>query len=291
MKVAIHGRNIADKQIANAYSIFDFFVKKGITPCVYASFLKHLEQATDSKLNLPTYCHSGEIPSDTDFMVSIGGDGTFLDAARFVREKNIPLVGVNLGRLGFLTYISGNDALSSIEQITTGNFTVEERSMLQASGNFFNAKHTPFALNEVTVQRKGVALIEIAVLVDNEPLSSYWADGLIMATPTGSTAYSMSAGGPIVAPCTRAIILSPIAPHNLSVRPIVVPDSSTIKVNVATREGKALLAIDNQKFEVDSGTSFEVKKSQHAIKMLKPANSNFYRTLRNKLFWGVDPRS
>lgn len=293
MRVAIHGRSTASDNIPSIISILNFLESQGVELCVYVAFLRFIKNAKAQKdvSTYATYCHSGEIPDDVEFMLSIGGDGTLLDAARFVRERSIPLIGINLGRLGFLANISTNEAESSLAQILAKKYELEERSTLKVSGPFLSAKHSPYALNEVTIQRKESSLIELAVAIDGEPLAAYWSDGLIIATPTGSTAYSMSVGGPIVSPLSANLILSPLAPHNLTIRPIVIPDSSLLTCKVNTRKGKAMVTIDNQMFDIEDGTNLTIERSLYTIKLIKLENSNFYRTLRNKLHWGFDPRN
>lgn len=287
MKVAIHGRSTALENIPRVIEILDFLEKQGVELCVYELFFDLLK----SKCCYSTYCYGKDIADDTAFMLSIGGDGTFLDAARFARERNIPLVGINIGRLGFLAYISSKEAEVSLGQILAGEYELEERSTLRVVGDFLGSKHSPYALNEVTIQRKEPSLIELAIAIDGEPLASYWSDGLIVATPTGSTAYSMSVGGPIVSPSASNLILSPLAPHNLTIRPIVIPDSSVVTCKVRTRSEKAMVTVDNQMFEVDDGAELTIERSPFVVRLIKLNSSNFYRTLRNKLHWGFDPRS
>lgn len=292
MKVTIHGRNIDVKHARQLASIFQFMERKGVVLCIYKPFRLFIEkELLINCSNYLTYDDEDGLPIDVKFMLSIGGDGTFLDAARFIKDKGVPIIGINLGRLGFLAYVSVADSIGALEQLVSGSYTLEQRSLLSVSGACFNSDHSSFALNEVTVQRKGSSLIEIEVKIDGMLLSSYWSDGLIIATPTGSTAYSMSVGGPIVSPDSANLIISPIAPHNLSIRSIVIPDSSIISVKVNTRKDSAMITLDNQMFDIESGTEFTVQKSTFTIQLVKLSDSNFYKTLRNKLFWGLDPRS
>ncbi len=291
MKIAIHGRNISVDSVATVTAIIAFLESQGAELFMYRPFATFLENQPGINHKFQTYCHTAAIPEGTKFMISLGGDGTFLDAARFVRDRGIPLLGINMGRLGFLAYISEDEALSALAQIISGDYVIEDRSVLNVSGSFLSPKHYPFALNEVTVQRKGSALIKATVEIDGELLSSYWSDGLIIATPTGSTAYAMSVGGPIVSPDTSNLTIQPIAPHNLSIRPIVISDSSLVTVRVETRVNAAMITMDNQMFDIESGTEFNVRKSTFTIKLVKLPNSSFYRILRNKLLWGFDPRN
>ena len=286
MKVAIHGRSTAPENIPRVVEILDFLERQGVELCVYEHFFELIK----SKCCYTTYCNSQDIPSETAFMLSMGGDGTFLDAARFSGERNIPLIGINIGRLGFLAYISSQDAEASLSQILAGEYELEKRSTLRVVGGFIDPKHSLYALNEVSIQRKEPSLIELAVAIDGEPLVSYWSDGLIVATPTGSTAYSMSAGGPIVSPLAANLILSPLAPHNLTIRPIIIPDSSVVTCKVHTRSEKAMVTIDNQMFDINDGAELIIEKSPFVVRLIKLNSSSFYRTLRNKLHWGIDPR-
>ncbi|MDR0660516.1 MAG: NAD kinase [Prevotellaceae bacterium] len=291
MKVAIHGRSTASENIPGIIPILDFLEDQGVELSIYTTFYQFMKDKVRHIRSYSTYCYDMDIPDNTEFMLSIGGDGTLLDAARFVRKRGIPLVGINLGRLGFLAYISCNDAKSSLSRIIAKNYTLEERSMLKISGNFLETNHTPYALNEVAVQRKEPSLIELSIAIDDEPLASYWSDGIIIATPTGSTAYSMSIGGPIVSPSAANLILAPLAPHNLAIRPIVIPDSSVVTCKLNTRGERAMVTVDNQMFDINDGASLIVEKSSYTIKLIKLKETNFYRTLRNKLHWGFDPRN
>lgn len=291
MKVAIHGRNTVSANASGIISILNFLEGQGVELCIYETFFNLIKKAVPQVKSYTTYCCNEDIPKGTEFMVSLGGDGTLLDAARFVRERNIPLVGINLGRLGFLTYISSNEAELSLTKILAKKYELEERSTLKVSGPFLTGSHSPYALNEVTIQRRESSLIKLTVAVDGEPLASYWSDGLIIATPTGSTAYSLSVGGPIVTPSSANLILSPLAPHNLTIRPIVIPDSAIITCKVNTRREKAMVTVDNQMFTIEDETDITIERSLYTIKLIKLEGRCFYRTLRNKLHWGVDPRN
>ena len=227
-----------------------------------------------------------------DLFVSIGGDGTFLDSTILLRDTSIPIVGINTGRLGFLARVSSEDIKRSIDDFLDGNYEIEERSLLEVctEQELFGKKH--FALNEVTIHKNdNASMIVIHTYVNGEFLNSYWADGLIISTPTGSTAYSLSVGGPIVAPGTHNFIIAPIAPHNLNVRPMVISDDSEITLKIEGRTDKSLISLDSRVHRIDSSVEIKVKKAKYLIKLIQFPNQTFFRTLRHKLNWGLDKRN
>lgn len=232
----------------------------------------------------------GKVPRDTDFLLSVGGDGTFLSAASFAAGDGIPVVGVNLGRLGFL---SENRPEVVADALLNGKYTIDERTMLKVSCLEGSLKGVDFppALNEVTVHRIGAAMLGVDVTVNGAALPTYWADGLLIATSSGSTAYSLSAGGPIVLPESRVLIISPIAPHNLNVRPLIVPDSSRITLGLRSRDAKVNLTMDNRTFEAEPGTNLSVSMAQFSLKRVRLDSSDFINALTGKLFWGEDIRN
>lgn len=228
---------------------------------------------------------------DTDAVLSVGGDGTFLSAAGVVADSGVPVLGVNLGRLGFL---SENQPEDVAEALTCGGFEVEERTMLRArlSGDAGeDIGFWPYALNEVTVHRSGMSMLGINVTVNGYRLPTYWADGLLVATSSGSTAYSLSVGGPICAPDAKVLIISPIAPHNLNVRPFIVPESTEIGISLCSRDGKVNLTIDNRMRAIAPSAAISISMAQFSLKRLKLPKSNFVNALVDKLFWGEDIRN
>jgi NAD+ kinase len=220
--------------------------------------------------------------------MSVGGDGTFLDAASLVINNSIPIVGVSTGRLGFLAGVTTDELDNALSCILSGNFTLDERNLIRVDG-VPNGTH--YALNDVCIQKRGAAIAEINAFIDRDFLSTYWADGLIVATPTGSTAYSLSAGGPIVTPNSSCFTISPIAPHNLSVRPIVIPDSSLIELEMITRSGSVIVSIDSKSYELPMSAKLKIQKAENSVNFIKLGHMNFYQTLRDKLLWGLDIRS
>lgn len=229
---------------------------------------------------------------DFDMLVSIGGDGTFLSAAALVGESGIPVLGMNLGRLGFLSE-NGPDQVA--DAILSGSYTVEDRSLLSAMPSFPTGNPVvdgwPFALNEVTVHRIGAAMLGVDVDIDGAPLPTYWADGLIVATSSGSTAYSLSVGGPIVLPESRILIISPISPHNLNVRPLIVPDTAKISIGLRSRDSSVMFTVDNRMVEADASLKLEVSVAQFSLKRVRLNGSSFINALTSKLFWGEDIRN
>lgn len=232
------------------------------------------------------------IPGNTDFLLSIGGDGTFLSAAALVGDSGIPVLGVNLGRLGFL---SENRPETVAAALLGGEYTIESRTLLGTSlsmpaGNA-SMDDRPFALNEVTVHRYGGAMLGVDVTVDGSALPTYWADGLLVATSSGSTAYSLSVGGPIVLPESKVLIIAPIASHNLNVRPLVVPDTSNIEIGLQSRDDRVILTMDNRSAEISPDMKIGISMAQFSLKRVRLNSSDFINALTSKLFWGEDIRN
>ncbi len=241
---------------------------------------------------IETFNSHESLSDSADLLFSIGGDGTLLKAVTFVRDSNIPIMGINTGRLGFISSISAGQIDDAVNDILKKNYNVNERALLElyTEKNLFKDKN--FALNEVAIAKKDTSsMIRIDAYVDNEFLNTYWADGLVVSTPTGSTGYSLSCGGPIIMPGTNNIIITPNAPHNLNVRPIVINDTSTIKLKVEDRDQLALVSLDSRSRAFDSNTELTIKKSDFKIRLIQPQNNSFTATIRNKLMWGLDKRS
>jgi NAD+ kinase len=226
-----------------------------------------------------------------DLMVSIGGDGTFLESIPYVICQNTPVIGINSGRLGFLSNISKDSITEAFQAILAGNYSVEYRTLIcfKQPDTIFNGMN--FALNDITIHKSNSSLITIDTYINDEFLNTYWTDGLIISTPTGSTAYSLSAGGPVVVPGSGNLILTPISSHNLTVRPLIIPDTNIISLKVNSRSGSYAITADNRTLQVDNQEIFKIGKSDYKLKMLKLPNTSFYDTLRNKLKWGEDVRN
>jgi NAD+ kinase len=234
---------------------------------------------------------SSEITPDFKFFFSLGGDGTFLEAVTYVRDKNIPIIGINTGRLGFLANIAQEEIAHSVDNLMKDNYTTELRSLLKLEAENMQFGDFPFALNDITIQKKDTSLITIDAQIDGQELNKYWTDGLIISTPTGSTAYSLSAGGPILAPDCKAIIISPNASHNLTVRPVVVPDDRSISLQVHSRSGCYLVTLDSRTHELKSGTKLTIKIASFKVKLARLPGNTFFETIRKKLMWGADIRN
>lgn len=229
-----------------------------------------------------------------DMFISFGGDGTILRATTFVRDLGIPIVGVNTGRLGFLSTFNKEEVRRVVQEFVKGNYTIVERSLVEVSAesNIPELATMNFALNEITVSRKDTtSMITVETYLNNEYLTSYWADGLIIATPTGSTGYSLSCGGPVIVPTAKSLVLTPIAPHNLNARPLVISDDTQIRLKVSGREENHLISLDSRIASVENGKEILIKKADFTIKMVEYSSESFLKTLRNKLLWGEDRRN
>jgi len=233
-----------------------------------------------------------DLPKHTDMVISLGGDGTMLDAICFIGNSGIPLIGINLGRLGFLAAIPEEEVASAILSLSRGSYSLEKRSLihLDSSVPLFNG--SPFALNEFTIHRQDTSsMIKVHTYLNGEFLNTYWADGLIVATPTGSTGYSLSCGGPVVFPQTSSFIITPVAPHNLNTRPIVVPDDNVISFEIEGRSEQFLCTLDARTETIKSNVQLAVKKESFTIALVRPDEHNFLNTIRQKLYWGIDRRN
>ncbi|MBN1131738.1 MAG: NAD kinase [Bacteroidales bacterium] len=292
MRVAVFGRTFppsAREEITTLFSILQAF---HVDVFVHSAFYRYLKDRAELNMDIRgTFTGYEDIPEKTDFLFSVGGDGTFLETVGLVRDRGIPVAGINIGRLGFLAYISRDTLSESVESILNGRYEIEERMLLKVETQKMVLEGLNVALNDVRLYKTGGSLITVHVRADDEFLGSYWADGLLVSTPTGSTAYNLSVGGPIVVPESHSIILSPIAPHNLSVRPMVLPDSAVLKLNVDTRDRGFQLALDSRTKEVGIDTSVTICRAAYTLKMVRIEDISFFSTLRNKLMWGADRRN
>ena len=255
-------------------------------------FLKTFKKNISFKKSPLSYKDHDSLRGNADFLISIGGDGTLLKAATHVKNSNIPIMGINTGRLGFISSISTDQIDAAINDLLRENYKIDNRTLLElnTSNELFGNQN--FALNEVAVTKKDTSsMIKVDAYVDDEFLNSYWADGLIVSTPTGSTGYSLSCGGPIIMPQSGNIIITPIAQHNLNVRPIVIDDESVIKLKVVDRDDLALISLDSRSRAFDSSTEITIKKASFNIKLINPPFNSFLSTVRNKLMWGIDKRN
>jgi NAD+ kinase len=292
MKIALFGKNFADDRFFYFQQLIEKLEQSNIAITIYApfhDFVKHKSIFTHS----PDIFHDyHQLPGNVDFIFSIGGDGTMLDAIKLVRDSEIPLMGINLGRMGFLSSISKNEINMAIDAILNKEYTLEKRSLLtiDAEGSLFGELN--FALNEFTINKKDSgSMILVHVYINDILLNSYWADGLIIATPTGSTAYSLSCNGPIITPDSENFVITPIAAHNLNVRPVVIPDKSVIRIKVDGRMSQYLASLDSRSVVIDSTTEIVVRKAAFHVNLVQPRNYSFFATIRQKLLWGQDIRN
>lgn len=293
MKVAIYGRYYKVEDKIYIEELIETLRKNNIEFAIENQFYSEFKEGI-SVANVTTFSTHKELDNSFDFMFTVGGDGTILRAITFIRNSNIPIVGINTGRLGFLATVKKEEISSSVELLLKKEFMVKNRSLLKVttSPSSESLKDFNFALNEVSVSRKNTAsMITIETYLDDEYLNSYWADGLIIATPTGSTGYSLSCGGPIITPQAKSFLLTPIAPHNLNARPLVIPDETTIKFSVTGRENKFFLSLDSRIVTIESGAKISVKKADFHLNMVEFNEQTFIKTLREKLLWGQDTRN
>ena len=236
------------------------------------------------------YDDASQIDDRAQVMVSYGGDGTFLDCVRMLGGRPVPIIGINSGRLGFLANVSKRHLETAFRDLRKGNYSVVSRTLIRAEGDFGSSPEYSFAFNELAIQRQSPNMISTTVFVNDEMIATYWGDGVLVSTPAGSTAYSLSVGGPVVAPDCRCFLISPIAPHNLTMRPVVIPDTAVIRICVATRGTDFSVSLDNQTYSAADGASFRIVKADKSIFLVRLQNISFYDTLRNKMMWGIDSR-
>ncbi|MCK4466136.1 MAG: NAD kinase [Bacteroidales bacterium] len=292
MRVAVYGRHFDPDFNKSIYDLFENFKRSDVEVFVFQPFYQFFKEKINFRPDISGFFSNHmDIAKNLDLFLSIGGDGTFLEAITIVRDKGIPMVGINSGRLGFLAIISREELSDSIRDIFANKYSVEERTVIKLETSGMAFKDFNYALNEVTIQKKGSSMITIQTFVDNEFLNSYWADGLIISTPTGSTAYSLSVGGPIVIPSSNNFIISPIAPHNLTVRPIVIPDFNELILKVSGRSSKFIVTLDYRSEIIDSSIEIRIKRADFKIRILKLDHHNFFSTIRSKLMWGADKRN
>lgn len=294
MKVAIYGQYYQNSTEPIIRDIFVFFNSKNIEMVIEADFLKMLYAKELVKKEYKTFSSYKELDKNFDLMLSIGGDGTILRAATLVRNSGIPILGINAGRLGFLASVQKENIATFLQMVVDKNYKISKRTLLKATVFPKNKDlmDINFAMNEISVSRKDTtSMITIETHLDGELLTSYWADGLIIATPTGSTGYSLSCGGPILTPEVKSLVITPIAPHNLNARPLVIPDNTEIKLRVTGREEQYLVSMDSRITSVGNDSVITIKKSSFQINMVEIPNETFFKTLRNKLLWGEDKRN
>jgi NAD+ kinase len=292
MVIALFGREVSPEDLKYVQRVVDKLVQKKCPLTVYQPFYEVLQDQVKFPPGVELFDDYQGIVGKVDFMFSIGGDGTILQALTMVRDSGIPLMGINIGRLGFLSSIAKDEVLTAIDNVLDGDYQVDPRALVRLIQPKDLFGEMNYALNELTITRKDTtSLIVLHVYVDEMFLNSYWADGLIIATPTGSTAYSLSSGGPILTPGSENFVLTPIAPHNLTVRPIVIPDKSKIRIIVEGREEQFLVSLDSRRAIIYSNFELIIEKAEFKVNLVQMKERNFFMTIREKLKWGLDARN
>ena len=292
MLIAIYNRTFVEEDIALLQHILKLLHENGIQLKFFKDFYERIQQHIPFDYNPVFFTSKWDLSPKTDMLLSLGGDGTLLDTITYVGNSNIPIIGINLGRLGFLAAIPEEEIDSAIMSLVRGSFTLEKRTLIHLDSSVPLFDGSPYALNEFTLHRKdSSSMIKIHTYLNGEFLNTYWADGLIVATPTGSTGYSLSCGGPVVFPQTSSFVITPVAPHNLNTRSIVVPDDSVISFEVEGRAEHFLCTLDSRTEAITANVQLAVKRESFTISLVRPDEHNFLNTIRQKLYWGVDRRN
>ena len=294
MKIAVFGQYYQNNTHTIVEKVVAFLEEKNIEICFYSVFYQKLLENNVSIGSYSTFNSHDCLTQNFDYLISIGGDGTILRAATFVRDSNIPIIGINAGRLGFLATIQEENIENLLHRVIVKDFSISKRTLVSLHSEPGNSdlEDINFALNEITVSRKDTtSMITIDTFINNEYLNSYWADGLIISTPTGSTGYSLSCGGPVIMPTSNCFVITPIAPHNLTARPLIIPDNSELTLKIKGREEQYLVSLDSRITSVSNETTLTVKKSNFHISIIEFPEEGFLRTIRKKLLWGEDKRN
>ncbi|MDZ7741957.1 MAG: NAD kinase [Bacteroidota bacterium] len=292
MRIALFGKSVSEAIQPHIQQLIDKLESVDAEISIYASFYEKIKDHVSFKKDIRRFSEHRELIGKTDFICSIGGDGTFLDTLYQVQDSGIPIIGVNLGRLGFLSSVSRDEIDFAINCLQEGKFRLDQRTLLELEkpGQMFGDIN--YALNELTVSRKdSTSLILIHLYIDDKFLNSYWADGIIISTPTGSTAYSLSCGGPIITPGSENFVITPIATHNLTVRPIVIRDDSKIRIKLEGRDKAYFASLDSRSVSIDADQELLIKKCGFKINLVQLENKTFFTTIRDKLNWGLDIRN
>lgn len=292
MKAAIYSRVIEDEQRKDIQLFFDELANQKIKPVIFKPFFEEIK----NKINLPadtsSFSLSEDLTDGIEFIVSLGGDGTLLDTITLVRDKKISIMGINFGRLGFLASIGRDEVQKAVKAMAQRTYVVDKRTLIHLDASIPMFGNVPYALNDFSIHKRDVAaMIKIHTYLNGEFLNTYWADGLIVATPTGSTGYSLSCNGPVVFPDSGSFVITPVAPHNLNVRPIIVPDNNIISFEIESRSDEIICALDSRREVVSKNVQLAIRKERFDINLVRLSENNFLQTLRNKLTWGLDKRN
>ncbi len=292
MRIAIYSRGLdADQQNGIKLLLSELAAYK-IEPVIFQDFFNMFYSTINFGDKYSTFNSAEDLVDDIDCIISLGGDGTLLDTVTFVRDSGIPVMGINYGRLGFLASIGKDEVHTAVEALVKRSYMLDKRTLLHLDANMPLFDKVPYALNEITIHKKDTSpMIKIHTYLNGEFLNTYWADGLIVATPTGSTGYSLSCNGPVIFPESASFVITPVSPHNLNIRPIIVPDDNIISFEIEGRTDGFLCTLDSRREIVDKDVQLAVKKESFGINLIRLNENNFLQTLRNKLSWGLDKRN
>ena len=292
MKAAIYSRVFEEVHKEEVQLFFDELASQKIEPVIFLNFFDQIKNEINLPADTKIFSLSEDLTDEIEFIISLGGDGTLLDTVTLVRDKKISIMGINFGRLGFLASIGRDEVKTAVKAIARRTYVEDARTLIHVDADMPLFGNVAYALNEFSIHKRDVAsMIKIHTYVNGEFLNTYWADGLIVATPTGSTGYSLSCNGPVVFPDSGSFVITPVAPHNLNVRPIVVPDTNIISFEVESRSDQIICALDSRREIVHKNVTLAVRKEEFDINLVRLSENNFLQTLRNKLTWGLDKRN
>jgi NAD+ kinase len=293
MKIAIYSRGVENDQLRDINQLFEELIANGIEPVFFQDFFNQFYSAINlDNNNYSTFNCFEDLDESFDCMISLGGDGTLLDTVTMVRDTGIPILGINYGRLGFLANIGKDEIHAAMDAIANRKYVIDKRSLIHLEANVPLFGETPYGLNEFSIHKKDSSpMIKIHTYLNGEFLNTYWSDGLIVATPTGSTGYSLSCNGPVVFPDSKSFVITPVAPHNLNIRPIIVPDNTIISFELEGRTDGFLVTLDSRREIVSKEVQLAVKKENFDINLIRINENHFLQTLRSKLSWGLDKRN
>lgn len=292
MKIALFGKSPDEASMPYIQQVISKLEHICAEVFIYEPFLEIIKPLVKFTISYKTFKSHDDLINKVDILISVGGDGTFLDTVRLVRDSGIPILGINLGRLGFLSSVSKKEINQAFDELVEGKYRLEERTLIRLVTKEGLFGDMNYGLNEVAISRKDSnALLVLHVFINDIKLNSYWADGLLIATPTGSTAYSLSCGGPIVTPGSENFVITPIATHNLTVRPIVIPDDSKIRIKLEGRENNFLVSLDSKSETIDGNVELNIEKENFKINLIQLYSKDFFATIRDKLKWGLDIRN
>ncbi|MEP2670806.1 MAG: NAD kinase [Cyclobacteriaceae bacterium] len=291
MRIGIHGKEVKGQQVKFIENFLERLISNKVDVRVSSRFLKYLKSPRIAQFKLKSF-ELGDNLNRLDAFISMGGDGTLLDSVTYLGKHETPIMGINTGRMGFLSTISRDETEKAIEHLLNGTVQKDSRTVLslESDKKLFNGLN--FALNDFTIIKKDTSsMINIHVFVDNELLNSYWADGIIVSTPTGSTGYSLSCGGPLLYPRSESFVITPVSPHNLTARPIVISDNSEVSFHIEGRSKKFLISLDSRVEAIDGSVNLKVKKAKFKVQLIQMPGQHYFKTLRQKLHWGLDIRN